>query len=94
MTLIVIVLLVCDMMHMQRALSTGIVRSLSRKQVQGGLAFQLSTFIYMKRVIELWVHVIIVYYYCLLYIVLCGVITLVFIYYIVYEHNAHLNYEL
>ena len=31
------------------------------------------------------------------YIVLCGVITLVFIYkyyYLVYEHNVHLNYEL
>ena len=30
------------------------------------------------------------------YIVLCWVITLVFIYYIVYEHNVHLNmnYEL
>ena len=26
--------------------------------------------------------------------VLCGVITLVVIYYIVYEHNVHLNYEL
>ena len=31
---------------------------------------------------------------CLLYIVLYGVITLVLIYYIVYEHNVHLNYEL
>ena len=31
---------------------------------------------------------------CLLYIVLRGVIALVFIYYIVYEHNVHLNYEL
>ena len=28
------------------------------------------------------------------YIVLCGVIALVFVYYIVYEHNVHLNYEL
>ena len=28
------------------------------------------------------------------YIVLYGVITLVLIYYIVYEHNPHLNYEL
>ena len=29
-----------------------------------------------------------------IYIVLYGVITLVFMYCIVYEHNVHLNYEL